>query len=297
MRLLAIFLVVLVAIGVIGATMAAYTVDERKHALVLRFGKLQTEKSEPGLYFKFPVADEVVYLDKRVLDLDASPKEVIAQDQKRYVVDAYLKFRIANPLEFYRTQFNVANAERTLDSLLESNMREVLGDVPFSMILTGQRADLMNRIQILMNEEAEEFGINVIDVRIRRSDLPEQNARNVFERMRTEREQEAREIRARGEEQARAIRARADRDVTVLLAEADRKSNILRGEGDAARAKIFADAYGQDADFFAFYRAMQAYETALQSGDTLVLSPDSEFFRYFGDPQGVTLGRVTRDEN
>jgi membrane protease subunit HflC len=230
-----------------------------------------------------------VLIDKRILDLDSPPQEVIASDQKRLVVDAFARYRITNPLKFYQAVGTIEGANSRLSSVLNSSMRRVLGEATFIEVVRDDRADLMERIKIGMNNEARDnFGIEVVDVRLRRADLPDANSQAVYQRMQTERQREAAEIRAQGNQASQAIRAKADRDVTVIIAEATSKGEQLRGEGDGTRNKIFADAYGKDPDFFAFYRSMQAYELGLtKDGTRMLLSPDSDFFRYFQNPAGT----------
>ncbi|MGC2115992.1 MAG: protease modulator HflC, partial [Pseudolabrys sp.] len=214
-------------------------------------------------------------------------QEVIASDQKRLVVDAFARYRIQDPLRFYQTLGSIAGANSQLSILLNSALRRVLGEVTFSHVVRDQRADLMARIRELVDHEATSYGVQVVDVRIRRADLPEQNSQAVYQRMQTERQREAAEFRAQGAQRAQEIRSRADREVTVLVAEATSKSEQIRGEGDATRNQIFAEAFNQDPDFFTFYRSMQAYEHSLKQNDTrLLLKPDSSFFRYFTDPSG-----------
>jgi membrane protease subunit HflC len=218
---------------------------------------------------------------------------VIASDQKRLVVDAFARYRIQEPLRFYQTLGSITGANSQLSILLNSALRRVLGEVTFTHVVRDQRADLMSRIRELVDREATAYGIQVVDVRIRRADLPEQNSQAVYQRMQTERQREAAEFRAQGAQRAQEIRSRADREVTVLVAEATSKSEQIRGEGDAIRNQIFADAFNQDQDFFAFYRSMQAYEHGLKSTDTrMLLKPDSSFFRYFSDPSGKVRDRV-----
>ena len=228
-----------------------------------------------------------MYIDKRILDLEAPSQEVIASDQKRLVVDAFARYRIQDPLRFYQTLGSIAGANSQLSILLNSALRRVLGEVTFTHVVRDQRAELMARIRELVDHEATSYGVQVVDVRIRRADLPEQNSQAVYQRMQTERQREAAEFRAQGAQRAQEIRSRADREVTVLVAEATSKSEQIRGEGDSTRNQIFADAFNQDPDFFAFYRSMQAYEHGLKSSDTrLLLKPDLNFFRYFTDPSG-----------
>ncbi len=265
-----------------------FTVHQTQQALVLQFGDPKRVVRDPGIWFKVPFVQNVKYIEKRILALDAPPEEIIASDQKRLVVDAFLRFHILNPLLFYKSVRDERTARSRLDSILDSSLRRVLGNVAFSAVLSGERQDLMQRITAAMNEEAGDFGIEVVDVRIKRADLPEANSQAIFRRMQTEREREAKEFRAQGGEISQRIRARADREKTVLLAEAERGAEILRGEGDGQVVKIFAEAFGRDIDFFTFYRSMLAYREALGGDDTsMILSPDSEFFRYFGDLSGL----------
>jgi len=278
--------VLVVALGVI-ALSSVYTVHQTQQVLILQFGDPRRVVTEAGLHFKYPFVENIERLDRRILGFDALPEEIIALDQKRLVVDAFLRYRISDPLQFYKAVRDQRIAEERLRTLLSSNLRRVLGSVPLENLLTGERAALMGEILILVNEQAEELGIVAVDVRIKRADLPDANNQAIYGRMNSEREREAREFRAQGAEISQRIRARADRERTVLLAEADKQGQILRGEGDGRRNRIFADAFGADPEFFAFYRSMEAYKVALGSGDTtMVLSPDSEFFRYFGALDG-----------
>jgi membrane protease subunit HflC len=241
-----------------------------------------------GLYVKWPLwIENVVYISARILDLENPAQEVIASDQKRLVVDAFARYRIEEPLKFYQTVGSIAIANSQLSALLNSALRRVLGEATLTHVVRDERPQLMARVREQLDHEAKQFGISVIDVRIRRADLPEQNSQAVYQRMQTERQREAAEFRAQGSQRSQEIKARADRDVTVLVADAQSKSEKIRGEGDAERNRIFAEAYGKDPNFFSFYRSMQAYETGLRPNDTrLVLKPDSDFFRYFGDPLG-----------
>lgn len=279
-------LVALAAIMVILVS-ATFVVDQRQQALVLRFGAVRTVAAQPGLYFKMPMIENVVYLDRRVLDLDLPAQEVIASDQKRLVVDAYARYRIFDPLRFYQTVNTIAGANNRLGSIVSSTVRGVLGDATFTDVVRTEREVLMKQIRDRVNQAARGLGVEIVDVRLRRVDLPEQNSQAVFQRMQTERQREATDLRAQGTQQAQAIRARADRDVTVILAEANRKSDELRGAGEAEKNRILAEAYGRDADFFAFYRWMQAYEGMFKPADTrMVLSPNSDLLRYFNGPAG-----------
>jgi len=278
--------VVVVAALIVGYS-SLFTVYQTQQALVVRLGEPRPPVPDPGLHVKAPFIDSVVYIDKRILDLEAPPQEVIASDQKRLVVDAFARYRIKDPLRFYQTLGSINGANSQLSILLNSALRRVLGEVTFTHVVRDQRADLMARIRELVDREATAFGIEVVDVRIRRADLPEQNSQAVYQRMQTERQREAAEFRAQGAQRAQEIRSRADREVTVLVADATSKSEQIRGEGDATRNQIFADAFNKDPDFFAFYRSMQAYEQGLKHNDTrMLLKPDSNFFRYFTDPSG-----------
>ena len=278
--------VLIVAALIIGYS-SLFTVYQTQQALVVRLGKPVGVVSEPGLHVKAPFIDTVIPVDRRILDLEAPPQEVIASDQKRLVVDAFARYRIQDPLRFYQTLGSINGANSQLSILLNSALRRVLGEVTFTHVVRDQRADLMARIRELVDHEATSYGIQVVDVRIRRADLPEQNSQAVYQRMQTERQREAAEFRAQGSQRAQEIRSRADREVTVLVAEAQSKAEQIRGEGDAQRNQIFAEAFNKDPDFFAFYRTMQAYETGLKPADTrLLLNPDSNFFRYFNNPSG-----------
>jgi len=264
-----------------------YTVYQTQQAIVVRLGQPVHVETDPGLHFKMPLIDSVIAIDKRILDLDNPAQEVIASDQKRLVVDAFARYRIREPLRFYQTVSTIQGANSQLSILLNAALRRVLGEVPLSSVVSDQRGQLMTRVGEQLDREARVYGIAVVDVRIRRADLPEQNSQAIYQRMQTERQREAAEFRAQGSQKAQEIRSKADRDVTVLLAEATSKAEQTRGEGDGERNRIFAEAFGQDPDFFSFYRSMQAYEAGLRHNDTrMVLQPDSEFFRYFVDPTG-----------
>ncbi|MCH8862394.1 MAG: protease modulator HflC [Proteobacteria bacterium] len=279
-RLIIIGVVTLVAVFVAMGSM--FTVSETQQAIVVRFGNPKHIVQNPGLHFKVPFIEDVRYLDKRLLNLDIPAQEVIAADQKRLVVDAIARFRIVDPLLMYTRVRTENGARQQLNTVLISNIRQVLGSEVFVTLLSGERAELMHRIRDNVNRDARNYGIEIVDVRIKRADLPAANSEAIFSQMRTAREREAREARAEGLEQAVGIRARADRDRTILLAEARKKSEILRGEGEGQAVKIFADAFSTDEDFFEFYRSMQAYKKALGNDDTtLILSPDSEFFKFF----------------
>jgi membrane protease subunit HflC len=267
---------------------AAFTVFQTQQALVLQLGEPKDVIRDAGLHFKLPFIQNVIYLDKRILDLDMPVQEVIASDQKRLVVDAFARFKISDPLKFYQSVGNEEVARSRLATVLNSSLRRVLGERSFVAVVRDERPELMRQIATQVNSEAEKFGIQIVDVKIRRADLPQANSEAIFRRMQTERQREASEFRAQGQEQSQRIRSRADREVTILKAEATRDGEKLRGEGDAERNRVFAEAYGRDADFFRFYRSMQAYETSLGDDTTLVLTPDSDFFRYFRGAVGST---------
>ena len=273
------------AIVVIGVFVfqSLFIVQEINQAIVLQFGDPKKIISKAGLNFKLPFVQNVVFLDKRILNLDNAPQEVIASDQKRLIIDAITRFQITDPLKFYISVGNERVARSRLSTIINSRIRGVLGTQELATLLSTDRTKQMAIIQSDVNKEAKSFGIKIIDVRIKRADLPPANSDAIYKRMQTEREREAKEFRAEGAEIAQKIRSTADKDVTVLLANANKKSEIMKGEGDGQRNKIFANAFGRDPQFFAFYRAMQAYETALIGGETsMVLSPDSEFFKFFG---------------
>jgi modulator of FtsH protease HflC len=273
------------AIVVIGVFLfqSLFIVQEINQAIVLQFGDPKKIISKAGLNFKLPFIQNVVFLDKRILNLDNAPQEVIASDQKRLIIDAITRFKITDPLKFYISVGNERVARSRLSTIINSRIRGVLGTQELATLLSTDRTKQMAIIQSDVNKEAKSFGIKIIDVRIKRADLPPANSDAIYKRMQTEREREAKEFRAEGAEIAQKIRSTADKDVTVLLANANKKSEIMKGEGDGERNKIFAGAFGRDPQFFAFYRAMQAYETALIGGETsMVLSPDSEFFKFFG---------------
>ena len=282
----------LIALIVLGGSVvllgaSKFTVRETEQALVLELGKWKKTVTEPGLHLKTPFLENVVYFDKRILLLDTPELIVITEDQKRIIVDAFTEFRVEDPLKVYQAVRNVSGAESRLSIIINSNLRKVFGQREFKDALSGERRTLRKAISDSVRDEAEALGIKVVDVRIKRTDLPAENSKPIFDSMIAERQQVAREIRARGEEQAIRIKSKADRDRTVLLAEAERDAQKLRGQGDATAAKIFADAYNQDPEFYAFYRSMRAYNVAFKKNNTtMILSPDSDFFKYFRDMNG-----------
>jgi membrane protease subunit HflC len=280
-------LAVVIVVALLVAYLSMFTVHQTRQALVIRLGDPIRTITEPGLHFKVPLIDNVIYVDNRILDLENAAQEVIASDQKRLVVDAFARYRIRNPLLFYQAVSTIEGANSRLSTLLNASLRRVLGEATLTHVVRDQREALMARVREQLDREAANLGIQVVDVRIRRADLPEQNSQAVYQRMQTERQREAAEFRAQGSQKSQETRARADRDVTVLIAEETARAEQIRGEGDAERTRMFAEAYGKDPGFFAFYRSMQAYETGLKANDTrLVLRPDSDFFKYFGDPLG-----------
>ena len=275
-----------VAVGVVAllAASALFTVHQTQQALVLQFGNPKRIITEPGLHVKIPFIQNAIYIDRRVLDFDAVSEEIILGDQKRLVVDAFARYKIVDPLRFYQTVGTEEVFRSRINTILDASLRKALGEVPLFTVLSEDRSGLMARIRDQANVEAKQFGVDVVDVRIKRADLPAENSQAIYRRMQTEREREAKELRAQGAEMAQRIRARADRERRVLLAEARKESQIARGEGDGEAVRIFAEAFGRDIDFFTFYRTMQAYRDALGDDNTsFVLSPDSEFFRFFGN--------------
>lgn len=279
---------VLAVAVVIVFSSSVFTVDQRQQAIVLQFGKRVRIVENPGLQFKVPFIQNVILIDKRVLDLDPPSEEVIASDQKRLVVDAFARYRITDPYKFYQSVGTEQGLQARLERVVNGDMRNVIGSYTLLDVLSNRRAELMTKLKDQVNAETTGFGIDVIDVRIRHADLPQANSEAIFARMRSERDREAKQYRAEGAEISQRIRARAERERTVILAEARKTAQIARGEGDAQSIKIYADAFGKDPQFFAFYRSMEAYKKALGNGanTTMVLSPDSEFFRYFGSESG-----------
>ena len=278
------FLLPVIVIATVAVYLSLFTVKEINQAIVLQFGDPKKVITTPGLQIKIPIIQNVVFLDRRILSLDPAPEEVIASDQKRLIVDAYARFKIVDPLKFYISVGDERVARSRLATIINSRLRSVLGTQSLATLLSEDRTKQMAIIQDGVNAEAEKFGITIIDVRIKRADLPQANSEAIYKRMQTEREREAKEFRAKGAEMAVTITSTADKEVTVLLANAKKQSEIMKGEGVGQRNRIFANAFGKDPQFFAFYRAMQAYEKALIGGDTsLILSPDSDFFKFFGN--------------
>jgi membrane protease subunit HflC len=279
-------LFVLFAVVIVGYG-SLFTVSETQQVLVVRLGEPVRVVNSPGLNFKVPFIDSVISIDKRILDLENPSQEVIASDQKRLVVDAFARYRINNALRFYQSIGSIQAANIQLTTLLNASLRRVLGEVTFIKVVRDERETLMARIREQLDKEADGYGIEVVDVRIRRADLPEQNSQAVYQRMQTERQREAAEFRAQGGQKAQEIRSKADREATVIIADANSTAEQVRGTGDAERNRLFAEAYGQDPDFFSFYRSMTAYETGLRSNDTrFLLRPDSDFFKFFSNSSG-----------
>ncbi|MEM7212602.1 MAG: protease modulator HflC [Pseudomonadota bacterium] len=274
-------LIGVVAVIIVMVLSSIFIVDERQQALVLRFGEVKQVKNDPGIGFKVPFIEEVVYYEGRILPLETTALEVTPADERRLVVDAFARWRISDVVLFRQAAQTTFNAQQRLSSILNAGLREVLGSVRSADVLSPERTVLMARIRDSVREQALKLGVEMIDVRIRRADLPEQNLNATFQRMNAEREREAADERARGKERAQEVTATADREAVELVSDAQRQAEIIRGEADAERNRIYAEAFGKDQEFFAFYRSLTAYERALKgSNSTMVISPDSEFFDY-----------------
>ncbi|MFO7802418.1 MAG: protease modulator HflC [Desulfovermiculus sp.] len=272
--------VVVLVLLLIGISQTFYTVDQTEQGVVLQLGKPVGDTVGPGLHFKLPFVQDVKKFDSRILEYDAEKAEVITKDKKTLVVDNYARWRIEDPLLFYRTARTVGGGTSRLDDIVYSEMRVALGRYTLTEIVSTKRAEIMETVLDTTVEDLKPYGIKVEDVRIKRTDLPAENQKAIFARMRSEREREAREYRSEGEEEATKIRAEADKDRSIMVAEAERKAQIKRGEGDAQATKIYGQAYGQDAEFYAFTRSLEAYKTGLGKNSDLVLAPDSELFQY-----------------
>ncbi len=264
-------------------TTAAYRLPQWQQAIVVQLGEPVRTVADPGLYWKIPIIQTVTYFDKRLLDYNAAPRELLTKDKQQLVVDNYSRWRISDPLQYYRTVHNEAGARSRLDDIIYSDLRENLGRHTLREIVSDRRSDLLETVTQQSSEKAREYGIEIIDVRIRRADLPAKNEQNVFNRMRTERERQAKKFRAEGDEEARKIRSQSDKEVQILMAEARKQAEITRGQGDAEAVKIFADAYGRDPELYSLVRSLEAYRNALDEDTTVLLSPDSGFFRYLKD--------------
>jgi modulator of FtsH protease HflC len=278
-------LVVVAIIALIFVFGVFFTVVPTEQALVLRFGEpVRDPIDAPGLYLKWPFTDTVIYIDKRILDLDETRQEVLVSGNQRLEVDAFVRYKISDPLKFYQSVGSIQGANTQLGGMLNSALRRTLSEASITDIVRDKRDALMADILVQVKSGAERFGLSVVDVRIKRADLPPENSEAVFHRMQTERQQRAATFRAEGSQQSQEIKAKADRDVTVTIAQAQQEGEQTRGQGDAERNRIFAESYGKDPDFFAFYRSMQAYETGLKGESRIIVSPKSDFFRYFTTP-------------
>ena len=282
--------ILVIVLGIVGSS-GLYTVHQTQQAIVLLFGNPKRVATDPGLHFKIPFVENVLYYETRVLNLDPPVESMLLSDQKRILVDAFARYRITDSLEFFKSVRTESGVRQRLGPIVNASLRGVLGNATLASVLSEERADIMRQIQTSVNRDAGRFGIEIVDVRIGRADFPDQISQAVYGRMKSEREREAAEFRAQGFEQSQRIRAGADREATVILAEAKRESEIERGAGEAVRTRVLNDAFGQDEGFFNFYRSMQAYEAALTSESTyMVLSPDSEFFDFFS-----AIGRKPRE--
>jgi membrane protease subunit HflC len=294
MRSFIVFILAVIGLGALALYSSAFIVHQNEQALVLRFGEPLPAVTTPGLKWKVPFIDTVEKFDKRILDLDTAEQEVTASDQQRLIVNAYARYRIVNLLKFYQNVRYEERVREVVGPLIESEIRRVLGSATLQEVVKDKREILMKEIADQVNKEGRDYGLEVVDVRIKRADLPKENLVKVYDRMRADRVREATELRAQGEAESNRVRANADKDVTIIKATATQKSDEIRGDGEAQRSRIFAQAFGQDPDFFRFYRSMQAYTTALKPSDTrMLLSPDSEFFRYFENPNGKAPASAT----
>lgn len=286
-RLRLIFGILIIVLGIVGLS-SVYTVHQSEQALVLQFGQVKQLVKEPGLHFKLPLLQNVVFFDKRILDYDAQAAEVPTSDQRQLVVDAFARYRIVDPLLFFQRVINELGMEQRLNTLINANLRAVFGNVALDELLTPKRSELMELIARNVRADGKRFGIEVIDVRIKRLDLPEENSEAIFRRMQTRREQEARQIRAAGDADARRIRAEADKEATIIRANAKRESEITRGQGDGEAQRIYNEAYGRDAEFYRFWESMNAYRVSLGRDTTRYIGPPTgDFFKYFGDIDGA----------
>lgn len=282
------FLLILLGLALIGISQSVFIVTERQQTMVIQFGEPVALYTEPGLKFKIPMIQQVMSFEKRALDVDAAPEQVILSDQKRIVVDTFARYRITDMLKFYQSLQSIEQANNRLGSIINSTMRSTLGNASLTDILSEKRGSLMLAIRRQVNDNVRDnYGVEVIDVRISRADLPDETSQAIYARMRTEREREAAEFRAQGQETAQEIKSRADKERTVLLAEAEKEAQILRGQGDEQAIKIYADAFNKDPEFYAFYRTMEAYKASMSGENTtFILSPDSDFLRFFDRQSG-----------
>jgi membrane protease subunit HflC len=274
------YIIFAVLVGIILCVGSLFFVDQRQFAVVFQFGEAMRTIDEPGLHFKIPFIQEIEFFDKRILHAEAEAKELTASDGKRVIVDAFAKFNIIDPVMFYKTVYNYQGVRIRLNKILESSMRKVIGRIPLTTLLTGVRTETMSSIHAQVNEEAKNFGIQVIDVRILRADLPKENSAAIYKRMQTEREKEAKQIRAEGQEEGARIRAKADKESKILIAEAYMESQIIKGEGDSEAANTYMGAYQNDPEFYKFYKSLEVYRNALKNDTSFVLSPEADFFKY-----------------
>lgn len=260
-----------------------YIVDQKQQVIVLQFGEFVDNKNEPGLYFKLPYfLQDIVTYDKRILEVHLQPKTLPDVNQKQVIIDAFVKYRIVEPIKFYKTVQNYRGLYREVDSILMASLKNTMGQIPFQDLLSEKRSKIMENIRETISDKAKEFGVTIKDLRIVKADLPQENTNSIFKRMITEREKEAKEFRSEGQEQSQIIMSTAEKERTILLAEAKRQAEIIRGEGEAKATKIFAESYGKDINFFEFYKSMQAYQEAMDKEDTsFILSPDNEFLKFF----------------
>lgn len=262
---------------------AFFTVDQRQQVLILQFGEPVRLITKPGIKLKLPLLQDALFFDNRIIDLSIAEQEVIASDQKRLIINAFAKYQITDPLKFYTTVRSIYGLESKLSGILDSSLRQIIGEATLSELLTENRGDVMTKIKDVVSHESEIFGVKIVDVRIMRADLPKENSDAIFARMQTEREKEAREIRAKGAEEGDKIRAESDKQKTILLAEAKKQADLIRGTGEAKAIKIYAAAYNLDPEFADFYRSMNSYKEAFKNDKTkMIISPDSEYFKYFG---------------
>ena len=263
-----------------------FVVDQRKQALVLQFGKVIKTINKAGISYKIPLVQNAIFFDKRIIDLALPEQEVIASDQKRLLINAFAKYKIIDPVKFYTTVVNNQGLANKLAGILDSSLRQVIGEIPLNELLTENRGDIMKDIKDVVSDSSEIFGIEIVDVRIMRTDLPKENSDAIYARMQTEREKEAKEIRAKGAQEAQKIKAEADKQKTIIEAEAKKDADIVRGEAEAEANKIYANSFGKDPEFADFYRSMQAYQKSLLNDNNktkMIISPDGEFFKYFGN--------------
>lgn len=277
-------ILIIASIALVLFANSMFTIDQRQQVLILQFGEAIRVINTPGIKFKLPFLQNAIFFDKRIIDLGIADQEVIASDQKRLIINAFAKYQIIDPLKFYTTVGSLQGLSSKLSGILDSSLRQVIGEGTLSELLTENRGVVMTKIKEAVSRESEIFGINIVDVRIMRADLPKENSDAIFARMQTAREKEAREIRAKGAEEASKIRAEADKQKTIILAEANKQSDLARGSGEAEATRIYANSYGRDPEFADFYRSMNAYKEAFKSDKTkMIISPDGEFFKYFGN--------------